>query len=101
MSAEQYDLGLKAASLSSFSTMVRDEEVGASRFVDARPTLEDGEPLTRVTFEELEPGQVPRAKPVFVELAKLPSGKTADWTGVVVVAGRNTAVHMFRESGDQ
>ena len=96
MTAKNYVLGLLADTLAEFSDQVRDEEVGASQFVDAVPAIEDGEPLTRVEFLPLSTGQVPEGDPVFVQLADLPAGSTAAWTGVVAVAGRNTAVHMFR-----
>jgi hypothetical protein len=82
-------------SLDGYTNRVRNEEAGAASFVDNRVASLDGHMVNLATFEELAPGEVP-PEPSFVRLGELPAGKQAAWTGVVLIAGRNTAVQMFR-----
>jgi hypothetical protein len=84
-------------SLDGYTNRVRNEEAGASSFVDNRVASLDGHMVNLATFEELAPGEVPD-EPTFVKLGAVPGGAQAAWTGVLLIAGRNTAVQMFRQS---
>ena len=86
-----------AADLDEFTARVRQTEDGGATFLDSRVQVIDGEPLNLTSFKLLPIGTLPEDEPSFVKLDALPAGKSAAWTGVVVVGGRNTAVHMFRE----
>jgi len=79
-----------------YTNRVQDEEAGASKFVDNAIRELDGRLVNLATFEELAPGQVP-PRPTFVKLGQLPAGRTAQWTGVLLLGGSNTAAQMFRD----
>ena len=95
MSEDNYMVEIIRSTLDEYTNRVRNEEAGASEFIDNLVSAAGGKVANIATFKELGPGQVP-AKPSFVKLGELPADKPAVWTGVVVIAGRNTAVQMFR-----
>lgn len=92
------DAEIVAASLQEYTDRVRQTEDGGGEFLDNRVQVIDGDAVNRTTFTLLPIGHLPNTAPTFVKLADLPAGKQASWTGVVVVGGRNTAVHLYREA---
>ena len=95
MSLETYFVEIVRDDVDGYTNRVQNEEAGASQFVDNRVQQLDGQLVNLATFQELGAGTVP-APPTFVPMGELPAGKTASWTGVLLLAGRNTAVQMYR-----
>lgn len=95
MSDTTYNIEIIRSRLEDYTNRVQNEEAGASKFIDSRVASIDSHMCNVVTFEEQAVGQVPDP-PTFVKLGQLPAGKQAEWTGVVLIDGRNTAVQMFR-----
>ena len=90
-----YLVEIVRANLADYANRVQNEEAGASQFIGNRVASLDGRMTNLASFEELAVGQVPEP-PIFVKLGQLPADKQAEWTGVVLLGGRNTAVQMFR-----
>jgi hypothetical protein len=84
------------ANVDGYTNRVQNEEAGAAKFVDNAIREFDGNLVNLATFEALGPGRVPPL-PTFVKLGQMPAGKTAEWTGVLLLGGSNTAVQMFRD----
>jgi hypothetical protein len=82
--------------LAGFTDRVADEEAGASRFVQNRIGMLDGSLVNLATFSEMNDGDELLPEATFVPLGKVPAGKTASWTGIVLVKDRNVAVSMYR-----
>lgn len=95
MSDTSYNIEIIRSRLEDYANRVQNEEAGASKFIDNRVASIDSHLCNLATFEEQAVGQVPDL-PTFVKLGALPAGKQAEWTGVVLIDGRNTAVQMFR-----
>lgn len=95
MSDQTYIVEILRSRLEDYANRVQNEEAGAAKFTDNRVASLDGRMTNLATFEELAAGQVPDS-PSFVKLGQMPAGKQAEWTGVVLIDGRNTAVQMFR-----
>lgn len=93
-----HDAEIVAPDIATFTGLVRQTEDAGATFADSRVLIADGEPVNRATFTLLPLGQLPTTEPVFVKLAELPAGQAAAWTGVLVLDGRNTAAHMFRQA---
>lgn len=95
MNDETYMLEIVPSTLAGYQSRVANQEAGGSEFVDSRVSPLDNRSTNLAMFKHLAPGQPP-ATPGFVKLGELPAGKTALWTGVVLIDGRNLAVQMFR-----
>ena len=95
METKTYNVEIIRDQLADYENRVQNEEAGASKFVDNQVASIDGVMVNVATFEELSVGQVPDS-PTFVKLGGVPAGKQPEWTGVVLLKGRNTAVQMFR-----
>ncbi len=95
MSDETYLVEIVRSSLSGYTNRVVNEEAGASEFVNNRVDALDNQLTNLATFKVLAPGQVP-ARPSFVKLGEAPADKPIEWTGVILMDGRNVASQMFR-----
>lgn len=92
---DPYFIEIIRDSLTEYGGRVSDEEVGAAKFVENRVTVLDNKVTNLATFLPLEPGTIPTTA-YFVPYGQLPSGKAADWNGVILVDGKNVAASMYR-----
>jgi hypothetical protein len=84
------------STLADYENRVANEEAAGAEFVDNLVRTLDSELVNIATFKDLPAGQLVDL-PHFVPLGQLPAGQQPVWTGVVLIDGRNTAVHMFRQ----
>jgi hypothetical protein len=82
--------------LAGYAGRVADEEAGASKFVNNRVGMLDGILVNLATFSELKDGDQLLPEPTFVPVGQVPTGKSAEWTGVVLLKNLNVAVSMYR-----
>jgi hypothetical protein len=83
-------------SLGDFQERVRDEEAGASKFIDNQLATLDGKLTNLSTFERLKAGQLPDL-PTFAEIGAVAGAPL--WTGVVLVGAKTLAVTLHRSAG--
>jgi hypothetical protein len=94
---ENYYVEIVRTTLDDFCERVIDMEVGATEFIDNQVMQFDGSITNIATFSPLQPGRIPNT-PRFVPSTSLPAGTKAEWTGIVLLAGVNVAVSMYRQN---
>lgn len=82
--------------MKTYEERVSNEEAGGSEFVLNSVAMLDGQLVNLAKFKTLDIGVLPEKNALFVELGKLPAGKAAEWTGVVLLNGVIVAASMYR-----
>jgi hypothetical protein len=82
------------------SGLIADEEAGGSKFVEnkvaALKTAANGAAVPTNIIKFLELDDVPAEPTVLLKNADAPTGKAAQWTGVMLVKGTMKVVVLYR-----
>lgn len=84
--------------LQEINNQIAGEEAGASEFKSSQMLPRNNVPTNVVTFTELPAGTVPKPLKIVKQNDPQPPGTKNVWSGVMIVAGTNTAVVAYRQS---
>ena len=86
-------------SLQQIEAAIAGEEALATKFVKSEVKGADKKGITNVvTFEDQD--DVPNAIRLLAQTAPPPDGFSKQWSGVMLVRGKNQAVTLYRRDGD-
>lgn len=86
-----------ASTIAQIEANVASEEAGASKFLSSSLSFHSGKITNLATFEELPPGTVLKHLRFVKAGDPVPANSAAEWAGVMIVAGTNTAVATYRD----
>jgi hypothetical protein len=83
-----------ADTLAALQNAIRGEEALAARFIKSQLSAVDGNITNLATFEEV--GAIPATVKLLKHGTAAPAGHKLIWAGVMLVAGSNTVVDLYR-----
>jgi len=84
--------------LNQINIQIAGEEAGAREFVSSKVSVRNNVPTNIVTFRDFPVGTFPKPLKIVKQNDPQPQGTKKVWSGVMVVAGTNTAVVAYRQS---